>query len=277
MRTGHAPQAASALEELLKKRPGLKPAQLLLADAYRASGRLDDAANIFTEQIKLTPTAPELYFFLGLIQQQQQKNPQAKQSFEKVLELSPENLLAVSQLIDLDLQTKDFDDANRRVQQQLEKHPDAAISYLFEGKVRMAQRNLKEAETALKKTLELDANLAPAYDMLVTIYLSTNRLPEAAHELEMVLVKAPKNGSALMTLAVIKEKQKDYPKAGDTYEKLLALNPNFIPALNNLSYLYAEQLNQLDKANDLAQKARQLDPSNASVAEYSRLDPLQTR
>ena len=149
----------------------------------------------------------------------------------------------------------------------MKKHPESAASYLLQGKVRVAQAQWKEAEAVLRKALELDPNSGPAYDMLVASYLATNRLPEAAHEIETVLSKAPQNQSALMTLATIREKQKDYAKARDAYEKLLAINPKFVPALNNLSYLYAEQFNQPDKAYELAQKARTLDPGNAAVAD----------
>jgi tetratricopeptide (TPR) repeat protein len=149
----------------------------------------------------------------------------------------------------------------------LEKHPDRASSYVLEGRVRLAQGEWKEAELALKKALELDPNSAPSYEMLVSSYLATNKLPEAVRELETLLAKAPQNPSALMTLATVREKQKAYPEARAAYEKLLALNPGFVPALNNLSYLYAEYLSQPDKAYELAQKARTLDPGNAAVAD----------
>ena len=267
LRTGHGQAAISALEDLLKKNAGLRPAQFLLADAYRTSGRFDDAASIFHEQIKVTPNAPEPYFFLGLTELQQNKTEEARKSFEKVLELSPDNVLAVEQLVNVDLGAKDFAAAAHRVQGQLEKHPDRATSYILEGRVRLAQGEWKEAELALQKALELDPNSAPAYEMLVRSYLATNKLPEAVRELETVLAKAPQNQSALMTLATVREKQKDYPEARAAYEKLLALNPSFVPALNNLSYLYAEYLNQPDKAYELAQKARTLDPGNAAVAD----------
>jgi len=267
LRTGHGPVAISALEDLLKKNVGLRPAQLLLASAYRAAGRFDDAANIFHEQIKVMPNDPEPYFFLGLTEMQQNKTDEARKSFEKVLELSPDNVLAVEQLVNADLEAKDFPAATNRVQGQLEKHSDRATSYILEGRVLLAQEKWKEAELALHKALELDPNSAPAYDMLVRSYLATNKLPEAVHQLETVLAKAPQNQSALMTLATIREKQKDYPEARATYEKLLAFNPNFVSALNNLSYLYAEYLNEPDKAYELARKARTLDPGNPAVAD----------
>ncbi|HEY2799775.1 MAG TPA: tetratricopeptide repeat protein, partial [Chthoniobacterales bacterium] len=225
LRTGHVPPALDALEDLRKKHPELKPAQLLLADAYRASGRLDDAAAIFNEQIKATPKTPDPYFFLGLVQQQQKKNDEARKSYEKALELSPDNLLAISQLIDLDLEAKDYAAATGRVDEQIKKHPKAAAPYLLQGKVQMAQGHWKETEAAARKALELDSNSGAAYDMLVRSYLATNKLSEAARELESVLTKAPQNQSALMTLATIREQQKDYAKARDAYEKLLVIDP----------------------------------------------------
>ena len=68
-----------------------------------------------------------------------------------------------------------------------------------------------------------------------------------------------------MTLALIKEKQKDYAGAAEAYEKVLAFKGNSMPALNNLSYLYSERLNQSAKALELARKARALAPASESA------------
>jgi Tfp pilus assembly protein PilF len=103
--------------------------------------------------------------------------------------------------------------------------------------------------------------------LLVQTYLATNRLPQAVNELQAMLAKNPNNTPSLMTLALAYEKMKDYPKARDAYEKLLSTQPNFVPALNNLAYLYSEYLNNLDKAYDLAGKARALLGQDASVGD----------
>lgn len=267
LRTGNAAGAIASLEELVKKRAEVKPALLLLADSYRAAGRLDDAANIFEEQIRISPSAPEPYFFLGVVRQQQKKTEEARQSFRKVLELAPDNILAIGQLIDLDLQEKDFPAATRLVQAQLQENPKAAPLHLLDGRIQMAQHEWQKAETALKQSLALDAGLSQAYEMLVSVYLATDRLSDALREIETVLSKAPENKGALMTLAVIQEKQKRYEKASETYEKLLALDPNFVPALNNLAYLCAERLGRFDKSYELARKARSLDSTSPAVAD----------
>jgi tetratricopeptide (TPR) repeat protein len=70
-----------------------------------------------------------------------------------------------------------------------------------------------------------------------------------------------------MTLALLYERTNDFPKARDAYERLISIDPNFISALNNLAYLYADRLNDLDKAYDLARKARQLQRDDPAVAD----------
>src|SRR4029077_5623189 len=79
--------------------------------------------------------------------------------------------------------------------------------------------------------------------------------------------KNPNNTPTLMTLALVYERMKDFPKAHDAYEKLLSTQPNFVPALNNLAYLYTERLNDVDKAYDLARKARELQGQDASIGD----------
>ncbi len=70
-----------------------------------------------------------------------------------------------------------------------------------------------------------------------------------------------------MTLALLYERTNDFAKARDAYERLISIDPNFISALNNLAYLYADRLNDLDKAYGLARKARQLQRDDPAVAD----------
>lgn len=269
LRSGDPQATVTAMVGLLKKRPELGPAQFLLADAYTALGRMEDAAAIFREQIKVFPQNAQAYTALGVILRQQKKTDEARRAFEKATELAPNNSIPIAQLIDLDISTKQFENAIQRVQQQLEKNPDSALAHFLEGRIYAAQGKWDLAETALTKTLSLDANFSNAYSVLASTYVATNKLPQAASQLETLLSKTPDNRRALMTLGLIYEKMHDFPKARDAYEKLISLTPEFAPALNNLAVLYAEHLNELEKADKLAQKARKLQPTDASIADTS--------
>jgi tetratricopeptide (TPR) repeat protein len=197
---------------------------------------------------------------------QQNKAAEARQEFLKTIELAPDNLLPVDQLVELDIQSNDFKGALQRVQAALQKTPNSAPLYVIESKIYVAQREWDQAEAALLKALSLDPNYSPAYDLLVSTYLAANKLPQALNQIQTSLAKRPDDPKLLMTLGAIYEKQKDPLKACDAYEKLLAKNPEFVPALNNLAYLYADKLNNVDKAYELAQKARKLRP-DASIAD----------
>ena len=87
-------------------------------------------------------------------------------------------------------------------------------------------------------------------------------IQRAIQQLENLLSKSPDNARALMLLALTHERMSEFAKAKDAYEKLLAITSESVPALNNLAYLYAERLGELDKALELAQKVRALQPGN---------------
>ena len=70
-----------------------------------------------------------------------------------------------------------------------------------------------------------------------------------------------------MLAASIQSDNQDYKKAAAAYEQLLLAAPKFSPAINNLAYLYSENLGQLDRAYELAKQARELLPYDANTAD----------
>jgi tetratricopeptide (TPR) repeat protein len=265
--TGHGEAVIEPMTRLLRRRPDLKNAALVLVGAYDSLERFDDAAVVLQEQAKLAPNDPQPLIALAMTYRQAKRNDEARQAFEKAAQLSPNNLSLVSQLVELEVLDKHFDAARQLIQRQFQKTPNLPASHFFEGRILVGEGKWDAAEAELQKTLQLDPNFAAAYDLLVQTYLATNRLPQAVSQLQGLLSKNPNDTPVLMILALVYDRMKDYPKARDAYEKLLSTAPNFVPALNNLAYLYAEDLNNLDKAYDLARKARELQGQDASIGD----------
>ena len=236
-------------------------------EAYRSVDRLDEAAAVVRQQITVSPQNPQAYYLLGVILRQQGKTDEARQAFENTLELAPDNLLPIDQLIQLDLAGKNFESATQRVQVHLQKTPNSPGFHFLAGKIYVAQGAWDRAEAELLKALELDPNYPSAYELLISAYVTANKLPQAVSQLQTYLSKNPDDSRALMSLGMIYSKQKDSLKARDAYERVLTKNPEFVPALNNLAYLYADKLNQPDKAYELARKARELQPGDSGVAD----------
>jgi tetratricopeptide (TPR) repeat protein len=265
--SGRSAEAVTALTELLKKRPDLPQARIVLAGAYVLLGQFEFAGAVLREQLHFWPGDARAHVLLSLVWRQQNKMPEAREELAKAAELAPGNMAIFSQIVDMDLAEKNFTAAFQRVRELMQKEPQSAAAQFLEAKVYFAQADYPAAETALQKVLALDANLLEAYNLLVAIYVATNRLPEAVKQAEGVVARQPENLPARMTLALLMEKMKKFAEAADAYGKLLARSPAFVPALNNLAYLYAEYLNQPEKAVEIARKARTAEPADPSVAD----------
>ena len=109
LRSGHGEAVIEPITRLLRKRPELRPAALLLAAAYGSLDRFDDAAVVIREQVRLAPQDPQAQMALGLTLRQAKRNDEARQAFEKAAELAPDSLWPVDQLVELDLLDKHFD------------------------------------------------------------------------------------------------------------------------------------------------------------------------
>jgi tetratricopeptide (TPR) repeat protein len=196
----------------------------------------------------------------------QRQLPEARNALEKSIGISPNYMPAIERLVDLDIAEQKFADATGRVQQQIDRDPKLAQPWALRGKIFLAQRDVARAEPDLLKAIELDPALEPAYLLLAQVYVASNKPGQAIEKLNGFVEKKP-TVPALILLAGIQEQQKNYPAARDAYEKVLTLAPNSAAALNNLAVLYSERLGQLDKAYELAKKARDLTPNEPHSAD----------
>src|ERR1051326_2339502 len=283
--------AIAALTELIRRQPRLPQAHLELAAAYQARRDLESALGAYQRLGELFPKNPETPLRTGLIYLQQNRKAEARAAFTKTLELAPNYLPAVEKLVDLDLFDQQYTTALARVEKEKAKDPNAAEPHLLLAKIHIAQAGervkeemkkekeknppkpephlllarlpaalaeVDQAETILLKAMKLNPNLQEPYLLLARLYVDTRKNQKALEELNNALAKDPRDVKALMLMATIQSEAKDFSAARASYEKVLAVNPRFYLALNNLAYLYCEQFGDLDKAYDLARKAREL-------------------
>jgi tetratricopeptide (TPR) repeat protein len=290
---GDVSAAVSSLSEVVRQQPRLPQAHLTLAAAYVAQGNFDAALEHYKIVGEMFPNSPEIPFRIGSIYAQQKKNSEARTALAKSLELSPDYAPALEQLINLDLDEKKYPEALARAEKQREKRPQAADPLVLIAKIHLAhssamlneawaqekerqqplseasavfsrtpaaQTELDEAEKALEKAINLDPGFQDSYLTLAGLYVNSGRSQQALQRLKDAVVKDPKDARALMLMATIYEAKKDNAGARESYEKLLKVNPSLYPALNNLAYIYTEdeKLRDLDRAYELAKKAREL-------------------
>src|SRR5262245_1365580 len=267
MRKGIPAAAVDLLAPVVKERPQIAQADNLLAAAYLAQQKRDEALVVYRQMTELFPNDPQPSFLMGNILLGQGHQQDARQAFEKSVEISPDYLPAIERLVDLDIAAKQYALALARVQKLIDKDPPKqAQPWALRGKIYAAQGDFTHAEQDLLKAIDSDPNLVPAYLLLAQVYLATNREQQAIEELNKSIEKN-KNASALMLLGMIQDRLKNFEAARNAYEKLLTVAPNSPLALNNLAVLYSERLGQFDKASDLATKAREASPNEPVIAD----------
>jgi tetratricopeptide (TPR) repeat protein len=148
----------------------------------------------------------------------------------------------------------------------LERYPENSGLWCLEAEINMAQQDFPGAEASVRKALDLDGNLEAAHLLLAENYISQHKYQEALDDLVPLAAKN-NNLAALMQIGLIKTELRQFGAARDSYERLLAINPNFGPALNNLANIYSDQLSQLDKAYELAERARKALPDDPHAAD----------
>jgi tetratricopeptide (TPR) repeat protein len=295
IRHGNSGLAINSLTRLLKEQPQVPRAYTLLAGAHLAQNHPEDALNAYRSMTQAFPKEPQAALLLGVLLARQGHAAEARQALEKALELAPDFLPALEQIVDLDIAEKQYPRAAARIEQQINNNVRAAEPWMLMAKLHLAQARalvaqeaekrsassparlrladvpatepeVAQAEKALRKALELNPNLGQASLLLAQLYVASNRHQQALDRLNNVVAKT-NDLTALMLIANIHEELKNFPAARDTYEKIIGVDPNFTPALNNLAFLYSEPLRQPDKAYALAERARHLLPNNAAVAD----------
>jgi Flp pilus assembly protein TadD len=68
-------------------------------------------------------------------------------------------------------------------------------------------------------------------------------------------------------MGVVYEQKDDIPKAREAYEKVLAANPRFAAAANNLAWIYSEHGGDKDKALALARTAKEVAPDDPRISD----------
>src|SRR5262245_16996145 len=266
LRKGVPAAAVELLAPLTKERPQIPQAHYLLASAYLAQQKSEDALAIYRQMTELFPKDPQPPFLIGRMLLQRGQQADARKAFEKSIEISPDYLPATEMLVDLDIAAKQYAPAIERVQKLIDRDPKLAQLWGLRGKIYLAQRDFTHAEPDLLKAIELDPKLEAGYLLLAQLYVDSNRAEEAIAKLT-AFVEKNKGVPALIQLAAINERLKNFAAARDAYETLLTVVPNSPLALNNLAVLYSERLEQLDKAYDLAKRANEAVPNEPHLAD----------
>lgn len=289
------PEAAKKHLEALKK-VAPKNAQSYFLDA-QLNYHLKDfkAARESAQQLlRIAPNSPDSLQIAGAIEYQLRSYLQAETYLAKALQSTPQLPLARRLLVASQLRGGNAAKAIETLQPAMERiDQDAALlslageAYLQHGEPNkaaeyFAKASKLEPDSAAKKTSLALAHIAQgntdsAYQelerislsdkgvtadlALIAAYLQSNQIEKALKAIDGLEKKQPDNPATHNLRARALLAKKDLPGAKNSFEKALAINPTFFPAVSGLA-----SLDLLDKKPDLARKRFEtllsVDPKN---------------
>jgi tetratricopeptide (TPR) repeat protein len=188
--SGRLPEAATALEALLREVPESFEVHELLGMVYAAQSQGANASTHLEKAVRLKPGSASARMNLAINLVQLGKLQPAEAEFKKALELEPQNY-----------------DANHNLGEL----------YVRVGKVAAAMPYLQQAQ-----------RINPAYDNgydLALAYIVSNRLPDA-RQLLHTLLKLKDSAELHNLLAEVEEKDGKFVAAANEYELAAHLDPS---------------------------------------------------
>ena len=136
--------------------------------------------------------------------------------------------------------------------------PDLAPAHNMLGSVYEKLSDYGKAFKEFKKAIELKEDYSEAYNNLGVTLKSMERFEEAISVFKKALEFAPNRADIHYNIGNTFKRLKNYPEAVESFEKARELDPQFVPTYNNLGTIY-DQLDKYEEAVSIYRKGLQAD------------------
>ncbi len=251
-----------------------------IAAVYQAQGRYDEAIQALQDLLKKTEkpdnnyTQPEknnrsvFLERLGTIYRDNNNDPQAIETFKKMLLLGDENAeRGYQQIIDTHREAKQWQQATDAAKEAVQKLPNnRSLKMVYAAQL----SDMGQPDAGLQQVKALLKGAPEDREVYITLSQMDSRLKrwtdaeEALDKAEQLSTKEEDKQYIYFLRGSTYERQKKYEPAEEMFRKVLAGDPQNATALNYLGYMLADRGVKLEEALGLIKKAVDLDPANGA-------------
>jgi tetratricopeptide (TPR) repeat protein len=185
--------------------------------------------------------------------------------------LAPDDGRASALLGELVYHSSDYPWALSLLEDAAHRSPDQPSLFYHLALAYYAMGRTTNADAAMDKAVrqgDSPSNLDQAKQFLAMRAAAKDPAQASSAQVQQILAKEPNYVPALMVSALLAERRGETNEAQKTWQKVLVIYPLFAPAMRQLAILYSHsnQPGDLDKAYELAQKARGSLPDDLELA-----------
>ncbi|MBI5388402.1 MAG: tetratricopeptide repeat protein [Verrucomicrobia bacterium] len=269
--TAASPAVIAALEQRLAIEPGDPVVLGRLGAIYERSGAFDKAAQTYEKALKANPKAVLAQLKLAQLNADRLgNNAKALELAKAARDLAPDDPRIAYLLGKLASRAGDTKWALSLLQESERQSPRDADVLCDFALALYANGRVTEAESAMNRALAANANFqradeAKRFLALASLYAA----PDKARQQTALITETLKSDSnsipALMATGVLHEQAQNFSAAKLAYERILAVSPQFAPAVRQLTFLYAASPTEEKRAYELGLRAREAFPRDADV------------
>lgn len=231
-----ADKAIAIYQKLLDQDPAADGVRLKLALSHVAQGDKARAIAILEEWVKREPLRWQIFNLLGELYEDARDFESALKNYRLSLQANPNQLPPSLRSALILLRARRLDEAIALLDATKAKFPESPQVSYFYGLAYSERKDFPTALKHLEETARLAATSAPdLLDAVFYFYL----------------------GAAL-------ERTGKVDAAVEKFRKAIEINPDYADACNYLAYLFAERGVNLEEAEQLAQRALALEPTNGA-------------
>ena len=265
--SGEVDSALEHAQLVLKFQPKNDRMLVVYGASLLRKKRIPQAVDAFQKAKQLNPGGFAAQMNLAMAYTMQKKYAEAIKEYKNVLDSNPERFEALNSIVRLYLLQNNSQAAIGIAEEHLKKTKNNAYVYQVMGQAKLAVRDYQEASKYLNRAVELNPNLASAYFLLGSVYSAQQKNDLAIIEYEKTIAKNPNTIPALIMIGMLYDRKQQPKKANEYYQRVLDINKTHILAANNLAYNYSQYGGNVDVALGIAQKAREANPDNPSLAD----------
>lgn len=238
---GYYEQAEAWFQRALDADPSGAEALYGLGSVYLEHQNNAKARDAFERVVQLSPafpsTLPSAWNNLGLLALRDGRPADAIRHFQKALQLSPDYLIALTNLGNAYRQEKQWDDARKALERAITVGPDDPEANYSLGMVLAQLNQTDQAYDYLQRALRLRPDYPEALNNLGILYLRTQRRDEAVASFKQCIRVAPAFDQSYLNLARVYAIEGQYAQARRVLEDLLRQHPGHVEARKALDQL----------------------------------------